>query len=340
MNLTTLLPILLIVASIIRPETCTASLSSESNVSNEIIQDDDGEADDVNVNVNVNVNDDDDDDDDSYYNLEDMTNEELEEICNSRGFELVREADNDDGDYTHQDYVDAAAECLQIEADLEEILETHPEILEDVKRESERMMKQRDSLLLQLNQQQQQQQQGMEANDDDDVIVEDIIEDGIDEDDKVTGITEDHVEDNNKVLSNNTTTPIDPNLTQHQSNNNKNELNYDIKEITIEVLQQMKSDVTKVFNFILPPKLREKIVKLQIIQRIQPTLQTFVSIAKDMESTVYDMARRYLKMVIVYGKGRGEDRGDDAFTTSSDVDTVSSGEMSTTTSSTGEEERR
>ena len=54
---------------------------------------------------------------DKYYNLEEMTDEELEEICTSRGFELVRD-DDDTVIYTHQDYVDAANECLQIEADL------------------------------------------------------------------------------------------------------------------------------------------------------------------------------------------------------------------------------
>lgn len=54
-------------------------------------------------------------DDDDYIDLVDMTDDELEEICTSRGFELVRE----DGQvYTHQDYVDAASECLQIETDL------------------------------------------------------------------------------------------------------------------------------------------------------------------------------------------------------------------------------
>ena len=60
------------------------------------------------------------DNDKEYYNLEAMTNEELEEICTSRGFELVRETDENGKEivYTHQDYVDAATECLQIEEDL------------------------------------------------------------------------------------------------------------------------------------------------------------------------------------------------------------------------------
>ena len=59
-------------------------------------------------------------DDEEYYNLEAMTNEELEEICTSRGFELVREIDENGKEviYTHQDYIDAATECLQIEEDL------------------------------------------------------------------------------------------------------------------------------------------------------------------------------------------------------------------------------
>lgn len=56
-----------------------------------------------------------DEDGDEYIDLVDMTDEELEEICTSRGFELIRE----DGQvYTHEDYVNAASECLQIETDL------------------------------------------------------------------------------------------------------------------------------------------------------------------------------------------------------------------------------
>lgn len=54
-------------------------------------------------------------DDDDYIDLIDMSDEDLEEICTSRGFELVRE---DEQVYSHQDYVDAASECLQIETDL------------------------------------------------------------------------------------------------------------------------------------------------------------------------------------------------------------------------------
>lgn len=54
-------------------------------------------------------------DEDEYIDLVDMSDEELEEICTSRGFELVREEGQV---YTHQDFVNAASECLQIETDL------------------------------------------------------------------------------------------------------------------------------------------------------------------------------------------------------------------------------
>lgn len=72
----------------------------------------------------------DDDVEDEYSNdniiidLDAMTDEELKEICTSRGFELIRENlnynndDDDDDEHTHQDYVDAARECLQVEAEM------------------------------------------------------------------------------------------------------------------------------------------------------------------------------------------------------------------------------
>ena len=57
---------------------------------------------------------------DEYIDLDGMSNEELEEICTSRGFQLDRGNidDVDDIAYGHQYYVDAARECLQIEAEM------------------------------------------------------------------------------------------------------------------------------------------------------------------------------------------------------------------------------
>jgi hypothetical protein len=51
-----------------------------------------------------------------YFDLDGMSDEELEYICTSRGFELAEK--DDDIVYPHQYYVDAAWECLQIEAEM------------------------------------------------------------------------------------------------------------------------------------------------------------------------------------------------------------------------------
>jgi hypothetical protein len=53
--------------------------------------------------------------------LESMTNEELEEICTSRGFDVVKEKDEESGEtmvYSHEDYVTAAQQCLDIAAEM------------------------------------------------------------------------------------------------------------------------------------------------------------------------------------------------------------------------------
>ena len=72
-----------------------------------------------------------------------------------------------------------------------------------------------------------------------------------------------------------------------------NDLNYDFREITIEVMKQMKSDFVKVANFILPEDVRERL-QLEFKERIRPALKSFVIVAKDMGMTAYDMVRRYL----------------------------------------------
>ena len=57
---------------------------------------------------------------DAEISLESMTNEELEELCTSRGFELVKELDENgvEGEITREDYIDAARQCLEIESEM------------------------------------------------------------------------------------------------------------------------------------------------------------------------------------------------------------------------------
>lgn len=45
--------------------------------------------------------------------LDSLSDQELEEICTLRGFELVKE-----GVFSHDDYVEAARQCLAIERDM------------------------------------------------------------------------------------------------------------------------------------------------------------------------------------------------------------------------------
>jgi len=91
--------------------------------------------------------------DPSYSELEDLTDEELEEICTSRGFELIKTGERDGNDdslssesstamtssFSHKDYVDAARQCLEIEAEMEEILKQNPTIANDIEEESKRI---------------------------------------------------------------------------------------------------------------------------------------------------------------------------------------------------------
>lgn len=46
-----------------------------------------------------------------------LSDAELEEICTIRGFELVHEEDETQT-FTHDDYVEAARQCLAIERDM------------------------------------------------------------------------------------------------------------------------------------------------------------------------------------------------------------------------------
>ena len=59
--------------------------------------------------------------DSDEFDLESMSNEELEEICTSRGFDVVKEKDSETGEekvYSHEEYIHAAKQCLQIEAEM------------------------------------------------------------------------------------------------------------------------------------------------------------------------------------------------------------------------------
>jgi len=75
-------------------------------------------------------------------NIQTLTDVELEQICTSRGFELVKDIDKETGEakeYSHTDYVDAAKQCLAMEAEMEQILSENPQMLDDIEAEAKKM---------------------------------------------------------------------------------------------------------------------------------------------------------------------------------------------------------
>ena len=217
-------------------------------------------------------------------NLENLTDEQLEEICTLRGFELVRELNATTGDpliYSHQDYVDAASECLQIEADIEEILTNHPEILDDVKRESERMMRERDMLQEKFNQ----------LQDDESVETEKEFDSaspwGLRGKVSPDSVSPDAIPE----IKNRLPEPsVADSAISSEEVSKLHEPIFDFREITQEVIMQMKSDMTKLVNLIIPKSLREQIA---------PSLKSFGLVAKDSALSVYDLVKRYVKVVFL-----------------------------------------
>jgi len=56
-----------------------------------------------------------------FVNLQDLSSVELEAICSDRGFELIPQVDPTTGEileYTHDDYVEAAQQCLEVEGEM------------------------------------------------------------------------------------------------------------------------------------------------------------------------------------------------------------------------------
>jgi exonuclease VII small subunit len=82
--------------------------------------------------------------DNEWVSLDDLTDAELENICTSRGFELLREEENgENGDiiYNHKYYVEAAEQCLAIAEEIEKVLQENPDMLQQLVEEVARLEK-------------------------------------------------------------------------------------------------------------------------------------------------------------------------------------------------------
>jgi len=236
----------------------------------------------------------------------------------------------------------------------EDILKSNPEILEDVKKESDRVKLERDRLAAQLNEQRQQQEEEIPIEQVDNTI-NTVPEETIDNDDieKTNKSTmPNHEKALNEAIMSDKTTQTKSILNTYQ---NQNQLTFNMKEITIEVIQQIKSDIKKVINFVAPEgsytrdvirqiqsdiikiykvviskETRDKLIpyidqtKLSIQQTVIPSLKSFSLVVKEWGITAFDMGCRYVKALMDTGDNRDENKATE------DDDRVSNEEKATT----------
>ena len=204
---------------------------------------------------------------------------------------------------------------------------THPEILEDVKKESERMMNERNRLLEQLQQQQLQEKEegGAGAIPIKQKYNNVTTPEAVHEEEKVDS------DDTEELLDNSIMTDSQQTQSILSAASNKQPLSYDVKEIAIEVIQQIKSDITKLINLVIPKRIRDQIkvqlhelneqpgvqqlksditkafniiapkakglfenVTVQLKQHVLPALKSFSLVVKEWSMTAVDMGRRYI----------------------------------------------
>ncbi|GMH69515.1 hypothetical protein TrLO_g5568 [Triparma laevis f. longispina] len=81
-------------------------------------------------------------DDSSPCSLNDLTDDVLEAVCLERGFELVQ----GEAQFSHEQYVEAATQCLELEVEMNKLLEENPDLLEA---EAEEQRQEQDAAVLQ-----------------------------------------------------------------------------------------------------------------------------------------------------------------------------------------------
>jgi len=221
----------------------------------------------------------------------------------------------------------------------EEILQANPEIFDDVRLESDRVKMERDRLAAQLNEQQQQSKGGEIPIEQVDNMTTKVPEETTNNDDieKTNKPTiSNHEKALNDAIMSDKTTQTKSILNTYQ---NQNKLTFDIKEITIEVIQQIQSDIKKVINFVAPEgsytrevvkqiqsdmikmyhvvlskETREKLVpyidqvKLSIQQIVIPSLKSASLVVKEWGMTTFNMGCRYVKALMDTGDNNRDEK--------------------------------
>lgn len=245
--------------------------------------------------------------------LASLTDEELEEICTSRGFEVVKEKDEETGEfkkYSHEDYIHAAKQCLDMEAEMEAILSENPELIKEIEAEAERMRQENERLENEIKNMINDNIDEDQADDEQVDTADESVESKTDtsEENSTDGETpnEDNgnvviEEDSDEVLDLDTGKSYEPTKDTSTDTTVEEIATEDITfmSITREVKDQMVKDLNRVADLLLPPQLREPLKK---------ALEPAVQVVKGALSTSIDMVKRYTKQFFEQKKNEGNDQ--------------------------------
>lgn len=187
-----------------------------------------------------------------------------------------------------------------------------------MKQETERMNAERDRLQSQLDEMQAEEALSMNETEEDHTSaqieshdlgeeIEEEHDDNVDEDNKIQNTDEKQEQSIDKTAG----------ITETETTSNNQPI-YDFKEITMEVIAQMKADFIKVKNLLIPERLQQQInpilekhvvpVLKEFTEQLKPAVKTLISVAKDMSCSVVDLIKRHAAAFMSKSGGQGAEQ--------------------------------
>lgn len=210
----------------------------------------------------------------SEEDLQALTEEELEKICLVRGFELLKNDENPDTgekyELTHQDYVEAAKQCLAIEQEMNELLESNPELRDELQAELAKLQEAQDTKKAEIEELQSQldnkaeeskeesdsspQGEGEDEGEDDEELQvseeEPIAATVTEEDAEEVPLT---TEDTDQQIESSDSTENDASasaIATPDANNSQEDLT--LKEISRAFIEHVQKDIQRIRQFLIP----------------------------------------------------------------------------------------
>jgi len=237
-----------------------------------------------------------------YSELDKLSNSELETICTTRGFEVIKETaeDGKEVEYTREDYLEAAAQCLAIEAEMEKVIQENPHMLDELKEEAEKMTKEKEKLEAELAKHE---SELSRATGDDTKGIPFVVNDGEINDTETNSKDpqQDDIVDLDKTETN-SEEKKETSISNEESNNSSekfvtdiNPTNFTTTDIFMEIKEQIIRDFSFIIKTILPKEIRDP---------MKQVLTPFVMITKSIATTAFTMMRKYA--VIILGSAKEE----------------------------------